>query len=215
MTSTMKSYFVRLATVASAAMIATTGEVDAFLAPCGDCACPNFHNNGQVRLHRPRGKHAGSGNHHSQWYPININNNINLPWAKNVSPMKAWEDAGVNNMNQKNLSFFVLNQPAPEDVQFLAFFIAGQQLSPGTALTVTGQDSDWKENVNLQYGSNDWTEGIIGLDKRGAAWNFVHSDSSLPNWALGLDRRVVDISKTLVIGMTDASFIYPPTNMFN
>jgi len=211
MASTMKSYFARLATVASAAMIATTGVADAFLAPCGDCACPNFHNNGAIRLHRPRAHMNGSGNKHAQW----TFNGGAVPWAQNVSPMNAWEEAGVNNMNQKNLSFFVLNQPMPEDVQFLAFFVAGQQLSPGTALTVTGQDSDWKENVNLQFGSDNWTEWDIGIDKRGAAWNFVHSDASLPNWSYGLDRRVVDISKTLVIGMTDASFTYPPTNTFN
>lgn len=180
--------------------------VDVASAQCQSCACaaePAFlllsgstAGAAPVRFTRPRSRSAGTGNKHAQWDSGYYN---------------SWEETGVNNSNQKDLTFAILNDPGKNNIEHIALFSAGyQDKEQGASNIITGQQSNWRDNINVAFGSNNWNDYAYPLDRRSAVWNGLYGNSQ--PWSYGQDMRLLGsdtASKTLVVAVFDAAYANP------
>lgn len=147
----------------------------------------------------------GSGNQHqafSSW-------SLHPDWV--AGPLKVFKDAGVNDNVLKYMNFAVLNHPLPQDIEYIAIFASGQQVCFGQNQVVTGADGEWRYQINKATGGkskkSSWTRGLTHIDKRSLAGIFMDGQNKPTSY--GLDFRVFDLKKTLVVDILDTSFQYP------
>lgn len=158
-----------------------------------------------VQLHRGISWEGWSPSKHQAWSTWSYHPN----WV--AGPFKVFKDAGVTDNILKYLNFAVLNHPPVQDIQYIAFFASGQQVCFGQNQVVSGADGEWRRQINQATGGgkkkSSWTTGLTHIDKRSMAGIFMDGQNKPTSY--GIDLRVFDLTKTLVVDILDTSFQYP------